>query len=83
MTLTQISTTYELDEDTKVLKVLGKEIGFIYFRTGFLYEDHIVKNDPESPVLWFVREALELSMTIKLPSVDIQLTTFKKIQAAM
>lgn len=39
-------------------------------------------NEVNSDSKWAVREMLECSMAIKCPSVDFQLTTFKKYQQA-
>jgi hypothetical protein len=68
----------KLDPETGVLKVMGKEIAFVYYRTGY-QEDHYV-DESDSERKWKVREMLECSMAIKCPSVDFQLTTFKKYQ---
>jgi glutathione synthase len=56
--------------------VNGKEIGIVYYRTGYQEEQYIDERD------WNVREQIELSMAIKCPSIDMHLLTLKKFQEA-
>jgi len=75
-----ISACGKIDADTGILRVMGKEIAFVYYRTGY-QADHYL-DEARSEKKWEVREMLECSMAIKCPSVDFQLTTFKKYQQA-
>jgi glutathione synthase len=68
----------KVDPVTQVLTVMGKEIAFVYYRTGY-QEDHYI-DLTGSDHKWEARELLECSMAIKCPSIDFQLTTFKKYQ---
>lgn len=45
----------EFDQDTHVLKIRGREIGFVYYRSGYQVEQYTTKND------WEARKVLELS----------------------
>lgn len=65
------------DPATNVLTMHGKEIAFVYYRTGY-QEGQYVDSESEGSDFWSVREMLECSMAIKCPSIDFQLTTFKK-----
>ena len=56
--------------DKGVLRIHGKEIGLVYFRTGY-QSDHYQTNGQEDPKKWGARELLETSMAIKCPSVDV------------
>lgn len=64
-----------LDENN-VLRINGKEIGFVYYRAGYQVEQY--KNEDD----WQARVNLELSQAIKCPSIDFHLSTFKKFQQA-
>lgn len=70
----------KVDPLTQVLTVTGKEIAFVYYRTGY-QADHYI-DAAGSDHKWEARELLECSMAIKCPSIDFQLTTFKKYQQA-
>ena len=37
-TFAEIWASYEIDDATKVLRVQGREIGLVYYRTGYQYE---------------------------------------------
>jgi glutathione synthase len=75
-TLKEISENMDFDRDTHVLKVMGKEIGFVYYRSGYQVEQYTCDRD------WETRTQLEISQAIKCPSIDFHLTTFKKFQQA-
>lgn len=62
-----------LDENN-VLRINGKEIGFVYYRTGYQQEQY--KNEDD----WQARINLEVSQAVKCPSIDFHLSTFKKFQ---
>lgn len=66
----------QVDPLTKKLSVQGKEIGIVYYRTGYVAEQYNGERD------WKIREALELSMAIKCPTIDLHLLTLKKFQEA-
>lgn len=66
----------QIEPMTNKLFVKEKEIGIVYFRTGYQYEQYTSEAD------WKVREDLECSMAIKCPSIDLHLLTFKKFQQA-
>lgn len=72
MTFSQIAENCEVDAVTKALKVKGREIGFVYYRTGYQLEQYDGERD------WNTRQMLEIAMAIKCPSIDVHLTTFKK-----
>ena len=63
-----------MNEDSHVLLINGKEIGFVYYRSGYQVEQYTSEND------WKARTILEVSQAIKCPSIDYHLTTFKKFQ---
>ena len=73
-TFTEVWKSYEIDQVTKVLRVQGREIGLVYYRTGYQYEQYTCESD------WKTRELLELSMAIKCPSIDFHLLTLKIFQ---
>lgn len=73
MTFKEILQEKELNENN-VLTVRGKEIGFVYYRTGYQEEQYTDEGD------WESRTILELSQAVKCPSIDYHLTTFKKFQ---
>lgn len=57
-----------------VLTIRNKEIGFVYYRSGYQVQQYTNQND------WEARKSLELSQAVKCPSIDYHLTTFKKFQ---
>lgn len=69
-----------LDNETGVLRVHNREIAFVYYRTGYQLDQY--KMADGSDIKWLAREILECSLALKCPSVDVQLTTFKKYQQA-
>ena len=71
-TFKQIYQNMDVDSNTNILQVYGREIGFVYYRSGYQIEQYTSQND------WEARKTLELSQAIKLPSIDYHLTTFKK-----
>lgn len=68
----QIHDRMTLDDETHVLHIDGKEIGFVYYRSGYQVEQYTTKDD------WEARRILEISQAVKCPSIDYHLTTFKK-----
>lgn len=70
----QIEQLGEIDKETNILKIRGKEIGFVYYRAGYQVEQYQTEKD------WDTRVMLEVSQAIKCPSIDYHLTTFKKFQ---
>ena len=68
----EINKLMDFDRKTHILKIMGKEIGFVYYRSGYQEEQYTSEND------WHAREILELSQAIKCPSINYHLTTFKK-----
>ncbi len=52
-------------------------MAFIYYRAGYDI-DHYQDENGDTERYFKVREMLECSMAIKCPSVDFQLTGFKK-----
>ena len=71
----------KLDQETKILTVDGKEIGFVYYRTGYAMEHYMDDEQKEySQEKIDTRIMMECSMAVKCPSIDFHLTTFKKYQ---
>ena len=58
------------------MRVHKREIAFVYYRTGYQLDQYVTADG--SDIKWQAREMLESSMALKCPSVDVQLTTFKK-----
>jgi glutathione synthase len=77
-TLTQIAREASVDPETNTLSIRGREIGLVYYRSGYQIDNYISKDS--SLDLWKTRALLECSMAIKCPSIDVQLATFKKFQ---
>jgi glutathione synthase len=78
-TFAELGDEMRIDENN-ILHVRGKEVGLVYFRTGYTinqYDTGTLSSDG-----WKVRTQLETSMAIKCPSIDVQLCTFKKYQQA-
>lgn len=73
VTFKDVLENQQMDENN-VLRVFGKEIGFVYYRTGYQVEQYANEGD------WQARTLLELSQAVKCPSIDYHLTTFKKFQ---
>jgi len=73
-TFADIHKMMDFDKDTHILKIRGKEIGFVYYRVGYQVEQYTSEQD------WETRKTLEISQAIKCPSIDYHLTTFKKFQ---
>jgi hypothetical protein len=73
VTFDDVTKEGSLDENN-VLTIRGKEIGFVYYRTGYQVEQYKTESD------WKARIDLELSQAVKCPSIDFHLTTFKKFQ---
>lgn len=73
-TFTDIGHEIKID-DRNALHVRGKEIGLVYYRTGYQVNQYETTSGVDA---WRVRAALETSMAVKCPSIDVQLTTFKK-----
>ena len=72
LTFSEIFQQQEFDKETHVLKIRGKEIGFVYYRCGYQVEQYTCDQD------WETRKMLETSQAVKCPSIDYHLTTFKK-----
>lgn len=56
-------------DDEGILNVYGKEIAFVYYRTGYQADQYMDSNG-SSERKWKVREMLECSMALKCPTVD-------------
>ena len=78
-TMLQISSEGRIDPASKLLFVDEREIGFVYYRTGY-QADHYMNSAEWDETKWQTREMLECSMAIKCPSIDLHLATFKKFQ---
>lgn len=83
-TLKDLQDQAEFDDETKVMKVNGKEIGFIYYRTCY-DQDHYKSKDSSGKLEWDekkieMRRLMECSMAVKCPSIDVHLAGFKKYQ---
>lgn len=72
LSFSQIEKLSEMDPETNILRIRGKEIGFVYYRAGYQVEQYTCEKD------WETRVTLEVSQAIKCPSIDYHLTTFKK-----
>jgi hypothetical protein len=55
MTFSDIYKKMELEQDTHVLTIDDKEIGFVYYRTGYQEEQYLSNDD------WEARQVMELS----------------------
>lgn len=58
----------------QTLKYKGEEVGCFYFRTG--YSPDAYKTDKH----WKLREMIELSTSLSIPTVPMQLVNFKRVQ---
>ncbi|TNV79883.1 hypothetical protein FGO68_gene7423 [Halteria grandinella] len=82
MTFAQLAERLQRDEETGTLfvdkseKQQGREVAFVYYRTGYQVEHY------KHEKAWETRELLECSIALKCPSIDVHLTTFKKFQQA-
>lgn len=78
MTFAQLAGRLHRDEETGALfvdkgdKQQGREVAFVYYRTGYQVEHY------KHEKAWETRELLECSIALKCPSIDVHLTTFKK-----
>ena len=88
-TFKELSINAKIDPKTKILTVEGREIGFVYYRTGYQLNHYQKENERQGTEegewdesKWQIRTLLECSMAIKCPSIDVHLTTFKKFQEA-
>jgi len=72
MTLAQIAERITRDSEGKIHIDGNKEIAFVYYRTGYQFEQY------SSEACWEARTVMECSKAIKCPSIDVHLTTFKK-----
>ena len=78
-TFDEISKEGSFDETTKKLTVAGKEIGFVYYRTGYQADHYMVTGTQDwDEKKWQTRTMLECSLAVKCPSIDLHLATFKK-----
>ena len=70
-TFAEIGREAKVDPETNALFFRGREIGLVYFRAGFDGSHFNVTAELAQGVdFWKVREMLELSMPIKVPSID-------------
>ncbi|CCF57766.1 hypothetical protein KAFR_0D01200 [Kazachstania africana CBS 2517] len=77
LTFDEVATKLEYSKDGNkrlILKGSGKEIGLVYYRTGYTETDY--HNESH----WKAREFLEASYAIKAPDLSIQLSGAKKVQ---
>jgi len=77
MTFAQLASRMHRDEASalfidKTDTCVGKEVAFVYYRTGYQVEHYSHEK------AWETRELLECSKALKCPSIDVHLTTFKK-----
>ena len=79
-TMAEIAEQGQVDPQTKKLTVAGKEIGFVYYRTGYQADHYMDSHGGWDDTKWKVRTDLECSMAVKCPSIDLHLATFKKFQ---
>ena len=84
-TFAELTKQAKIDPKTKILTVDGREIGFVYYRTGYQINHYQKDNEKQGTneremdeSKWEMRTLLECSMAIKCPSIDVHLTTFKK-----
>lgn len=84
-TFAEIAKEACVEETSNALFFRGKEIGLVYYRTGYSVEQYESTEAEAGDKVdkWKAREMLEFSMPVKLPSIDYQLTTFKKFQQAL
>lgn len=71
-TFAQIACETKVDEQSNALFFRGKEIGLVYYRTGYSVEQYVSNEEQRAHEIdkWKVREMLETTMPIKLPSID-------------
>jgi len=55
MTFSEIHKMQSFDKDTHILSIRGKEIGFVYYRSGYQVEQYTCAED------WETRTMLEIS----------------------
>ena len=81
-TLSEINKEGKVDEQGRLF-LRGKEIGIVYYRSGYTEQQYCDANKGEwNKLKWAARELLECSLAIKCPSIDGQLITLKKFQQA-
>jgi hypothetical protein len=78
-TFRDLEKEIQVDENTGVLSIFGKEVALVYYQTGFKAEDYYLEGSPGEvdPAKWQVRTKLECSLAVKCPSIDMQLACFK------
>ena len=74
--LDDLVSLLEVDPNTGIATVLGKEVGVFFYRDGFLPDFYNEKT-------WIVREQIELSRAIKAPNIFYQLANTKYMQHLM
>ena len=82
-TFLEVAFQADFDERSKKLSVDGREIGLVYYRTGYQAEHYMIDGDSSQEWderKWQARQLLECSLAIKCPSIDLHLSTFKKFQ---
>ena len=77
LTFRDITRHWELTENGELTYKSREEITLVYYRTG--YSPTQYKNESD----WNARKMLEQSKALKIPSIDLQLLTFKKIQESL
>ena len=79
LTMAEIAVVGSIDAKSKCLTVNGKEVGFVYYRTGYQADHYMVDGTEDwDEQKWQTREMLECCLAIKCPSIDLHLATFKK-----
>lgn len=75
-TFIELQSNSLIDEEN-ILRVDGKEVAVVYYRTGYVPSNYSFRDS------WEVRMRLERSRAIKCPSVKYQLAGAKKIQQVL
>ena len=70
---TEMETLLQVDKETGIATILGKEVALFYFRDGYMPHHYIGE-------AWRVREQIELSRSIKCPDVTLQILNMKYFQ---
>lgn len=69
--LAQVSEHGKLNEDSGVLYYKGKEVGLVYYRAGYTFQEYGEKE-------WKAREMIEYSKAVKCPNILLHLLTLKR-----
>lgn len=75
MTMEQLLEKMQFDEQTKVASIEGRPVDAFYFRTGYALSHFPTEKH------WELRDKIERSTAIKLPSIEMILINSKRMQS--